>query len=72
MKNSSFIICCGFIVMLTYTLLTEMFYAYGLELSDAFTQNLNYIFIFMNLFSNVIYALAILWMPKRQAFTLQY
>lgn len=71
-KNSIFIICIGFVFMLTYSLLTELFYVYRLELSDTFNTNLHYIFIVINLFCNLLYFLAILWMPKRQAFTLQY
>jgi hypothetical protein len=71
-KNSIFIICIGFVFMLTYSLLTELFYVYRLELSDTFNTNLHYIFIVINFFCNLLYILAILWMPKKQAFTLQY
>ena len=71
-KNPTFIICIAFIFALTYSLLIELFFVYHLQLSATFNTNLHYIFIVINLFSNLLYFLAILWMPKRQAFTLQY
>lgn len=71
-KNPVFIICSGFIIFYTLTVLTEAFFVYGLKLSSAFQANVNYILNSTNLFCNLIYALAILWMPRRQAFSLQY
>ena len=72
LRNSIFIICCGIILMYTYAVLTESFIVYGVSMNDPFSKNLYRIFIFINLFCNIIYAIAILWMPKKQAFTLQY
>jgi hypothetical protein len=71
-KNSIFIICCLFIILFTYALLTESFIVYGVSMNDFFRRNLYRIFTFVNFLCNLAYALAILWMPKRQAFTLQY
>lgn len=72
LKHSTFLICIGFVFMFTYSLLVEIFLVYGLKMSLNFQSNLNHIFSFMNLFCNIIYAFAILWMTKRQAFTLQF
>ncbi len=72
LRNPIFLICSGFIIFYTLTVLTEAFYVYGLKLSLAFQANITYILMSTNLFCNLIYALAILWMPRRQAFSLQY
>jgi hypothetical protein len=72
LKNPIFIICSVFIIIFTYTVLVETFWAYGLRMSGAFRVKLQNIFVFINLLCNIIYTLAIVWMPKRQAFTLRY
>jgi hypothetical protein len=72
LKSSIFIICCGFIISFTYTLSTQSFTVYRLQMSESFIRNLFFIFTFINLFCNILYAIAILWMPRKQAFTLQY
>jgi hypothetical protein len=72
LKNPVFLICSGFIIFYTLTVSTEAFFVYGLKLSPAFQENINYILNSANLLCNLIYALAILWMPRRQAFSLQY
>jgi hypothetical protein len=72
LKNPVFLICSGFIIFYTLTVSTEAFFVYGLKLSSAFQGNINYILNGANLLCNLIYALAILWMPRRQAFSLQY
>jgi hypothetical protein len=71
-RNSIFIICCGVLVAYTYAILTESFIVYRVSLNAVFRKNLYRIFLFINLFCNIIFGLAILWMPKKQAFTLQY
>ena len=70
--NSTFIISSVFVVLFTYTLLVETFWAYGLKMSADFRISLNHIFYVINFLCNVIFTLAIVWMPKRQAFILQY
>lgn len=72
LKNSIFIICCAFLIFYTLTVLAEAFFAYGLKLGPGFTNSINHIIVFTNFFCNLIFALAILWMPKRQAFSLQF
>ena len=72
LKNPIFITCCVFVIIFTYTVLVETFWAYGLSMSRAFRVELQNIFVIINLLCNIIYTLAIVWMPKRQAFTLQY
>lgn len=72
LKNPTFLICIGVIIFFTYQIVERMFSLYGLKESKIFRQNVQAILMIINLLSNLIYALAILWMRKRQAFTLQF
>ena len=72
LKNAMFIICCAFVLFNTITVLAEAFFASNLQLGESFRYNMEFIIIFTSLLCNMIYALAILWMPKKQAFILQY
>lgn len=72
LKNPTFLICMGIIIFFTYEIVEEMFWLYGLKESRIFRQNVQSILMIVNLLCNLIYALAILWMRKRQAFTLQF
>jgi hypothetical protein len=69
-KNATFLLCVGFIIYFMYKVFIEAFFIYGLESSIQFQITLFSILTYINLFSNLLYALAVLWMPKRQAFTL--
>jgi hypothetical protein len=68
-KNSSFLVCTGFIAFYTYKVIIEAFFLYGLS-SIRFQIVVFDILVYINVVVNFIYALAVLWMPKRQAFTL--
>jgi hypothetical protein len=72
LKNPTFLICIGTVIFFTYEIIETMFSLYGLKASEIFTQNVQSLLMIVNLLSNLIYALAILWMRKRQAFTLQF
>ena len=70
MKNSVFLICTAFIIYYTYKVLVETFWIYGLNYSRGFRNNVYIILTYINLFANLIYGLAVLWMPTKQRFTL--
>lgn len=72
LKSPLFIVCSVFVILFTYAVVVETFWAYGLQMSTDFKVKLQHIFVVINFLCNTIYTLAILWMPKRQAFTLQY
>lgn len=72
LKNPAFLICIGIVIFFTYKVVVEMFWLYGLRESKMFRINVLIILLFINLLCNLIYALAILWMKKKQAFTLQF
>lgn len=72
LKNSMFIICCALILFNTIHVLAEAFFAANLQLGYRFRYNMEFMIVVTSLLCNITYSLAILWMPKKQAFTLQY
>ena len=72
LKNPVFLICSTFVLFNTIAVVAEAFFASNLQLGDQFRINMDRIIVFTSLLCNLIYALAILWMPKKQAFILQY
>ena len=66
LKSPVFLICSGFIVYFTYKILFEAFWLYGLNASKDFRINVYLLLTWINLFVNLIYAAAILWIPKKQ------
>lgn len=72
LKNPTFLICIGLIIFFTYEIIDRSFRIYGLKNSAEFRMNVQTILILINFLTNLIYALAVLWMRKRQAFTLQF
>jgi hypothetical protein len=71
-KNPAFLICIAMVIYFTYKVVVEMFWLYGLKESPTFRLNVFAILMLINFFCNLIYALAILWMRNKQAFTLQF
>ena len=72
LKNPTFLICVGLIIFFTYGIIVRMFWLFGLNISNDFVKSVHTILIVINLLANLIYALAVLWMRKRQAFTLRF
>lgn len=68
--NPVFLICISFIIYYTYKVLVEAFWVYGLNSSKEFRLKVYSILLYINLFVNLIYAFAIIWMPTKQRFTL--
>ncbi len=71
-RDSRFIICMAFIIFFAYKALLETFYLMEFKQSKSFYSVLFVILILLNLFINLVYALAALWMPTKQRFTLPY
>lgn len=69
-RNGLFLICIGIIVFFTYALLLEIFWYYGLNSSRHFRLKVYRIMTYINLLTNLIYALAILWIPRKREYTL--
>lgn len=71
LKSAMFLICVAFICYFTYKVLINTFWLYGLSKSMHFLTIIYSILIFMNLFTNLIYALATLWIPRKPLSLLQ-
>ncbi|HEY8690433.1 MAG TPA: hypothetical protein VIM07_14455 [Chitinophagaceae bacterium] len=71
LANSTFLICAALIVYFTLMALMEIFWLYGLNSSSIFRLNIYRIMSYINLSVNLIFAIAILWMHRKQEFTLQ-
>ncbi len=71
-RNSKFLISCGIIIFHTYEIMVDSFYVMKLDQSNHFLSNIFIILVFVNLFVNLLFALATLWIPTRQKFTMQY
>ena len=72
LKNPTFLICIGLLIFFTYDTINRVFRLYGLNESDAFKRGLESLQMIINCLSNLIYALAVLWMRKRKPFALQF
>jgi len=70
LKNPVALLCLAFIIYYTYKVLVETFWVYGLNESSTFQTKVYLILDYFNLFSNLIYALAVLWMPTKHRFTM--
>ena len=71
-RNATFLLCIGFIIYFTYQVLIYAFWIYGIQSSNGFLLNVFSIMIYINLLANLIYALSVLWMPRKLEFTLPY
>jgi hypothetical protein len=72
LKDSSFIICLGLLIFFASRAFLEVFYMLHLRMSWDFYGNLMLIMFAINLFCNLIFGVAILWIKKKQKFTLPY
>lgn len=66
LHNPLFIISTAFAIFFTYRGIVEAFWIYGLKSSTSFQLLIWNISVYVNLFTNLIYAVAILWIPKKQ------
>jgi hypothetical protein len=68
LKNAAFLICSGYIIFFTFNILIEAFLWYALDKSKPFRVSIFYAFTYINLFVNLIFTVAILWIPRKKAF----
>jgi hypothetical protein len=70
LKNAKFWICLGIIIFYSFFILTRATdMSVGLEVSKSFKQNLQLINDYSNLLVNLLYAVAIIWMPRKKNIT---
>jgi hypothetical protein len=67
--NPRFLICIGVVIFYSYKATTEIFFL-KLSMSANFSSHIFLILEYVNLLVNLIYALAVLWIPTKQKFTL--
>ena len=70
LKNPAFLICTAYVINFTYYVMNMTLYLYISENSWDFLNKLSGIMPYANLLSNLLFALAVLWIPARQRFTL--
>lgn len=68
-RNPLFIISMCLVLFYTCSILIEIFWIYGLNASRDFRVEVYRILTYVNLLVNLLYILAVLWMPRRQEFT---
>ena len=66
LRNASFIICTAFIIYFTYNAIIYTFWLYGLSKSVEFRILIFKILAYINLFCNLIYAFALIWIPRHR------
>jgi hypothetical protein len=68
--NARFLISMGVIIFFTYRAIVEAYYLFKLPFSNLFYHNVYLIMDYVNLFVNLIFGIAALWIPTRQKFIL--
>lgn len=63
LRNARFLICAGLGAFHTYSFLLEIFWLQGLDKDDLFRGQVLSILPIVNLFANVLFTLAVLWIP---------
>lgn len=69
LKNPRFLICIGFIIFYLYQIVYEWAYQVSLEGVTEVTASISFLFDYINVFSNLIFAAALLLIPSRRKFT---
>lgn len=67
-----FLICCGFILFFTFEILIETCWIYGMDIYPEFQSNIFHIMAWLNLFVNILYAIAFLCIPTKPRFITLY
>ncbi len=70
--NSGFLICTAFIIFFSYKAVFEVYFVLRHFWSDAFYINIFHVLVYVNIFTNLIFAFAMLCLPKKNKFILVY
>lgn len=73
-RNAQFWICLGIIIFFTFFLLdcSTKLTLLGLTTSKVFRANLQKIIVFSNLLVNILYAVAVIWIPRKKNFMTRF
>jgi hypothetical protein len=70
--RSNVLLCSAFIVYFSYKSFVYTFWAYGENSGDkSFLLKLFSIIVYINLVTNLLYGLAVIWLPKKKGFILR-
>jgi len=72
LKNPAFLICIGLMIFFSYQIIDRAFRLVGLKNSEDFRKSVSQLLHIINFLVNLIFALAVLRMRKKQAFTLRF
>jgi hypothetical protein len=72
LRHPVFLICIGLVVLFTFTAIVEGFLIFGAGMSRQFRVRIFFILACINFITNIIFAFAILWMPIKRRYSLQY
>jgi hypothetical protein len=72
LRHPVFLICVGLVLLFTYTMIVEGFLIFGTGMSRQFRIRIFFILACINFITNIIFAFAILWMPIKRRYSLQY
>lgn len=71
-KNPIFIICTAFVFYFGFKAFVEVFNIFREVFNAPFLRNIWIILYFVNATANLLYAIALLWIPGKPKFTLRY
>ncbi|MEJ0106064.1 MAG: hypothetical protein WDO19_27475 [Bacteroidota bacterium] len=72
LRDSRFLICMGIVIFFTYYVIIAIFNLLELNFSVIFYSNIYMVLQAVNILINLVYALAMIWAPRRQRFILQF
>ncbi|MDB5200841.1 MAG: hypothetical protein JWQ27_250 [Ferruginibacter sp.] len=71
-KHTVFLVCIGFILFFTFEIFIDIFWMYSSRFNAVFQSNVFKIITWINLFVNIIYAYAVICIPRRTPFITLY
>lgn len=71
LQEARFLINLGLAVFAAVSLLIESIYLYALGLSSSFRLELQYLQSYANLFTNIIFIIAVIWIPTKRRYILR-
>lgn len=72
LKDPVFLVSGGVAFFFAYASLTEVLWWAGLYRGDVFQTRVYVIFSFVNFFTNLLFFVAVLWIPRKRPFLLRY
>jgi hypothetical protein len=72
LRHPDFLICLGIALFFSFAALVEIFLVYDLNTSREFQVKIYDLLTYTNLIVNLIYAFAVLWIPQKLRYIVQY